>query len=170
MAHIWRQTNFVCMNLKFRYVIVLTERNVCAKNHAEILLERMFGQIGCFFSDKAICNIIGQNKKMAHIWGETNFACMNLKFKYVIVLTERNVCAKNHAKILLERMFGQIGRFFSDKAICNIVGHNKKWPTFEDKRISLVWIWNLNMLLYSLNEMCVQKITLKYCWKECLAK
>ena len=55
------------MNLKFKYVIVLTERNVHAENHAEILLERMFGQIGRFFSDKAICNIIGQNKKMAHI-------------------------------------------------------------------------------------------------------
>ena len=95
------------MNLKFKYVIVLTERNVCAKNHAETLLETMFGQIGRFFSDKAICNIIGQNKKMANIWGETNFACMNLKFKYVIVLTEG---------------------------------------------------------------MCAQKITLKYCWKECLAK
>ena len=45
---------------------------------------------------------------------------MNLKFKYVIILTERNVCAKNHAEILLERMLGQIGRFFSDKAICNV--------------------------------------------------
>ena len=36
-----------------------------------------------------------------------NFACMSLKFKYVIALIERRVFAKKLAQILLGRMFGK---------------------------------------------------------------
>ena len=45
-------TNFAYMNLKFIYVIALNERSVCAKNQAEIFLERMFGEKGLYPQSK----------------------------------------------------------------------------------------------------------------------
>ena len=67
MAEIRRLTNFACMNFKFRYVIVLNERSVCTKNHAEIFLERLFGQIGCCIPNQRYMYNLSVDSKMAKI-------------------------------------------------------------------------------------------------------
>ena len=55
------------MILKFDYVIVLNERSVRAKNHAEVFLERMFGEIGCCIPNQRYMYNVRVESKMAEI-------------------------------------------------------------------------------------------------------
>ena len=83
----------------------LNERSACAKNHAEIFLERMFGEIGCSITSQRYMYNIRVESDIAEISRLTNFSCMNLKFSYVSVFNERSVRAKNHAEIFGENVW-----------------------------------------------------------------